>query len=35
MFDHKIYETYKELFKMIVDRHKIRKDYDNKKYLDI
>ena len=25
----------KELFKMIVDRHKIRKNYDNKKYLDI
>ena len=25
----------KELFKMIVDRHKIRKSYDNKKYLDI
>ena len=25
----------KELFKMIVDRHEIRKNYDNKKYLDI
>ncbi len=25
----------KELFKMIIDRHDIRKDYDNKKYLDI
>ncbi len=25
----------KELFKMIIDRHEIRKDYDNKKYLDI
>ncbi len=25
----------KELFKMIIDRHKIRKNYDNKKYLDI
>ena len=25
----------KELFKIIVDRHEIRKNYDNKKYLDI
>ncbi len=25
----------KELFKMIIDRHQIRKNYDNKKYLDI
>jgi len=25
----------KELFKMIIDRHEIRKNYDNKKYLDI
>mgnify|MGYP001184205635 FL=1 len=25
----------KKLFKIIVDRHKIRKNYDNKKYLDI
>ena len=25
----------KELFKMIVDRHEIRKNYDNKKYLNI
>ncbi len=25
----------KELFKMIMDRHEIRKNYDNKKYLDI
>ncbi|WP_440922613.1 penicillin-binding protein 2 [Candidatus Pelagibacter sp.] len=25
----------KELFKMIVDRHEIRKNYNNKKYLDI
>ena len=25
----------KELFKMIVDRHEIRKNFDNKKYLDI
>ena len=25
----------KELFKLIVDRHEIRKNYDNKKYLDI
>ncbi len=25
----------KKLFKMIVDRHEIRKNYDNKKYLDI
>ena len=25
----------KDLFKMIVDRHEIRKNYDNKKYLDI
>ena len=25
----------KELFRMIVDRHEIRKNYDNKKYLDI
>ncbi len=25
----------KELFKMIVDRHEIRKNYDNKKYLEI
>ena len=25
----------KKLFKMIIDRHEIRKDYDNKKYLDI
>ncbi len=25
----------KELFKMIVNRHEIRKNYDNKKYLDI
>ena len=25
----------KKLFKMIIDRHEIRKNYDNKKYLDI
>ena len=25
----------KELFKIIIDRHEIRKNYDNKKYLDI
>ena len=25
----------KELFKMIIDRHEIRKNYDNNKYLDI
>ena len=25
----------KELFKLIIDRHEIRKNYDNKKYLDI
>ena len=25
----------KELFKVIIDRHEIRKNYDNKKYLDI
>ena len=34
-FQYPINPCSSDVFKLIVDRHEIRKNYDNKKYLDI